>query len=223
MTEMFSLSKEYTKGKALEKVLVREEVSKPITKYVNAIFLIRMEDDKDKECDKVFNRKVIEPIKVSEKEEVEEDVKSNESDRSMNKGSTGWGTKLKYVNALADQGSDANILPLMIYNKLTIENPIRTNIRLSLANHSYVYPEGITKDVLVDVAGFVYPIDFVILDIKEDDYMPLILGTSFLTTARAEIKCWKGSMTLIAGKFKVRFVRTLRFPKKVKERRKSDL
>ncbi|GJW25488.1 zinc finger, CCHC-type containing protein [Tanacetum coccineum] len=85
--------------------------------------------------------------------------------------------KLKYLNALVDQGSDVNIMPLTIYNKLHSEKPMRTNIRLSLANHSYVYPEGIAEDVLIDVAGFVYP---------------------------AKIKCRKGSMTLIAGKFKVR-------------------
>nr|GEV19924.1 hypothetical protein [Tanacetum cinerariifolium] len=50
MFEMFSLLREYTKGKALEKVLVREEVSKFVTKYANAISLVRMKDDTDKEC-----------------------------------------------------------------------------------------------------------------------------------------------------------------------------
>nr|GFA36946.1 hypothetical protein [Tanacetum cinerariifolium] len=43
MIEMFSLLKEYIKGKSLDKVLVGEEVSKPVTKYVNAIYLVRME------------------------------------------------------------------------------------------------------------------------------------------------------------------------------------
>ncbi|GJT07065.1 zinc finger, CCHC-type containing protein [Tanacetum coccineum] len=131
--------------------------------------------------------------------------------------------KLKYMNALGDQGSDMNIMPLTIYNKLTSEKPIGTNIRLSLANYSYVYLVGIMKDVLADVAGFVYPVDFMILDVNEDDYMPLILGTLFITMARAEIKCCKGSMTLRAKKFEVRFVMTLRFHSKVKDRKKSDL
>nr|GFA35859.1 hypothetical protein [Tanacetum cinerariifolium] len=77
MTYMFSLSKEYTKGKAPEKVLVREEVSKHVTKYLNAISLIRNEDDKDKECDEVIDKKVVKPFKLSKKEEVEEDVENN--------------------------------------------------------------------------------------------------------------------------------------------------
>ncbi|GJT20314.1 hypothetical protein Tco_0890251, partial [Tanacetum coccineum] len=48
MTDMFSLLKEYTKGKAQGKVLVKEKVSKPVAKCVNAIPLIRVEDDKQR-------------------------------------------------------------------------------------------------------------------------------------------------------------------------------
>ncbi|GJR85896.1 zf-CCHC domain-containing protein [Tanacetum coccineum] len=62
---------------------------------------------------------------------------------------------------------------------------------------------GIAEDVLVEVAGFMYPIGFVILEIEENEYMPLILGTLFLTTARADIRCSDGSMTLRASKFKI--------------------
>ncbi|GJT55230.1 hypothetical protein Tco_0990284 [Tanacetum coccineum] len=58
---------------------------------------------------------------------------------------------------------------------------------------------------------------------KEDEHMPLILGTPFLTTARAKIKFHKGSMTLKAGKYKIRFVTTLKFPSKIEERIERDL
>ncbi|GJR11671.1 zinc finger, CCHC-type containing protein [Tanacetum coccineum] len=83
---------------------------------------------------------------------------------------------LKRINALVDQGSDVNVMPLSTYMKLTDERPAETDIRLSLASHSYIYPLGIAKDVLVDVVGYVYPMDFVILDIKEDEKRPFILG-----------------------------------------------
>ncbi|GKE87016.1 hypothetical protein Tco_1564491, partial [Tanacetum coccineum] len=36
----------------------------------------------------------------------------------------------------------------------------------------YIYPLGIAEDVLVKVAEHVYPIDFVILDIKENEKGP---------------------------------------------------
>nr|GEV65722.1 hypothetical protein [Tanacetum cinerariifolium] len=266
MTEMFSFLKYFTKWKSLEKVLVREEVCKPITKYVNAISFVRMENDKGEKGNEVVDKNMIEPIELVEKEDAMDDAKDNESDRSVNEDSTRWGNyvdrvmdmprsqpigyylkhkinkktieglidnykyndsllatrldkmnnetynslpigpmynaihkkkiakkdrrrgnfvipcsigRLKFMNTLADHGTDVNIMPLSIYNKLTNEKPVGINIRLSLANHSYIYPLGIMKEVFVDVAGFVYPVDFIILDIKEDEYMPLILGIPF--------------------------------------------
>ncbi|GJX35924.1 reverse transcriptase domain-containing protein [Tanacetum coccineum] len=107
------------------------------------------------------------------------------------------------MNALVDQGSDVNIMPLSIYNKLTDKRPAETDIRLSLASHSYIYPLGIAEDVLVDVAGYVYPVDFMILDIREDEKRPFILGTPFLTTDKAVIKFDKGTITLRSGKSKI--------------------
>ncbi|GJS18170.1 reverse transcriptase domain-containing protein [Tanacetum coccineum] len=76
---------------------------------------------------------------------------------------------LKHVNVLVDQGSDVNIMPYSTYVKLTDKRPAETDIRLSLASHSYIYPLGIAKDVLVEVAKHVYPVYFMILDIKEDE------------------------------------------------------
>ncbi|GJX34740.1 retrovirus-related pol polyprotein from transposon TNT 1-94 [Tanacetum coccineum] len=72
--------------------------------------------------------------------------------------------RLKHVNALIDQGSNVNVMPISIYNRLTNKKPVGTDIRLSLASHSYIYPLGIAEDVLIDIAGYVYPIDFVIFD-----------------------------------------------------------
>ncbi|GKB71711.1 hypothetical protein Tco_0933123 [Tanacetum coccineum] len=56
---------------------------------------------------------------------------------------------LKNMNVLVDQGSNMNVMPLSTYMKLTDERPAETDIRLSLASHSYIYPLGIAEDVLV--------------------------------------------------------------------------
>ncbi|GJX95658.1 MAK10-like protein [Tanacetum coccineum] len=56
MTEISNLLKELTKEKSPEKVLVREEVSKPVTKYVNAISLVRVESDKDRGSDEIVDK-----------------------------------------------------------------------------------------------------------------------------------------------------------------------
>ncbi|GJZ18936.1 reverse transcriptase domain-containing protein [Tanacetum coccineum] len=111
----------------------------------------------------------------------------------------------KDMSNLVDQGSDVNVMPLSVYNRLTDEKLVKTNVRLALASNSHIYPLGIAKDVLVEVTGFVYPVDFMILDIKEDVKKPLILGTPFFTTARAEIKFDKGTISLRFGKSMVQF------------------
>ncbi|GKA16047.1 MAK10-like protein [Tanacetum coccineum] len=130
---------------------------------------------------------------------------------------------LKHMNALVDQGSDVNVMPLSTYKKLTDERPAETNIRLSLACHSYIYPLGIAEDALVDIARFMYPVDFVILDIKEDEKRPFILGTPFLTTAKAMIKFDKGTITLRSGKCKISFHRIPESICKIKRGIKNDI
>ncbi|GJS55838.1 hypothetical protein Tco_0629200 [Tanacetum coccineum] len=114
---------------------------------------------------------------------------------------------LKHMNALVDQGSEVNVMPLSTYMKLTDERPAETDISLLLVSHSYIYHIGIAKDVLMEVAEHVYPVEFVILDIKEEEKRPFILGTPFLKTAKAVIKFNKGTITLRSGKSKISFHR----------------
>ncbi|GJS59410.1 zinc finger, CCHC-type containing protein [Tanacetum coccineum] len=147
-----------------------------------------------------FNEKLIEGLVDNQRITRKEDIGGN-FEIPCNIGG------LKRMNALVDQRSNVNVMPLSTYIKLTDERPVETNIRLSLASHSYIYPLGIAEDVLVDVAGFVYPMDFVILDIKEDKKRPFILGTSFLTTTKAVIKFNKDTITLRSGKSKISFHR----------------
>nr|GEX51448.1 zinc finger, CCHC-type [Tanacetum cinerariifolium] len=75
---------------------------------------------------------------------------------------------LKRMNALVDQGSEVNVMPLSTYMKLTDERPAETDIRLSLASYSNIYPLGIAEDVLVDVAGIHEPFCKVKKGMKND-------------------------------------------------------
>ena len=60
-------------------------------------------------------------------------------------------------------------------------------------------PKGIIEDILVKVGNFIYPIGFLILDIDEDEDVPLILGRPFLATARAMIDVEASKLTLRIG------------------------
>ncbi|RVW87019.1 Retrovirus-related Pol polyprotein from transposon 17.6 [Vitis vinifera] len=57
-------------------------------------------------------------------------------------------------------------------------------------------PRGVIEDVLVQVDKFYYPVDFVVLDtdstVKEENYVPIILGRPFLATSNAIINCRNG-------------------------------
>ena len=46
------------------------------------------------------------------------------------------------------------------------------------------------------VDKFIFPVDFIILDMQEDKEVPIILGPPFLTTRRAMIDVQKGELGL---------------------------
>ncbi|CAJ2647238.1 unnamed protein product [Trifolium pratense] len=97
--------------------------------------------------------------------------------------------------ALCDLGASVNLMPLSMMKKIPGAVAKPTKMSLSLADRSIVYPEGILHDVLVRVGGFVFPADFVVLDMEEDkNWEPLLLGRPFLATGRALIDVELGEL-----------------------------
>ncbi|GJW67008.1 reverse transcriptase domain-containing protein [Tanacetum coccineum] len=178
---------------------------------------------------------VVKPIESVDRKEEMEDRTNVESSMSTKEELTGDERRvevlleipsigrLRYVNSLIDQGSDVNIMPMSFYNILTNEKSVGTDISLSLASHSYIYLLEIVEDMLIDIASYVYPVDFMILDIKEDENKPFILGTPFLTTANAVIRFDKGTITLKCGKNKIDFVKIPEFPSKIEKKAKEGM
>ncbi|GJT72289.1 DNA-directed DNA polymerase [Tanacetum coccineum] len=58
---------------------------------------------------------------------------------------------------------------------------------IQLADRSIKYPIGVCKNLLVKVIKFIFPVDFVVLKMDEDELVSIILGRPFLATARAVI------------------------------------
>jgi len=69
-----------------------------------------------------------------------------------------------------------------VFKKFGITHLEPTNITFCLVDHSIVYPRRKIEDVLVKLDKFLFPIDFVILDMEADGDIPIILGRSFLST-----------------------------------------
>ena len=101
--------------------------------------------------------------------------------------------------ALCDSGASINLMPLSVSKKLSLGELIPTTITLQMADRSMVKPEGVLEDVLVTVGKFVFPVDFIILDMEEDSQVPLLLGRPFLATGAALIDMQKGVLTLRVG------------------------
>lgn len=55
------------------------------------------------------------------------------------------------------------------------------------------------ENFLVKVGKFIFPIDFVILDMEEDEEVPIILGWPFLNTRGALIDVREGKLTSRLG------------------------
>ncbi|GKB85638.1 reverse transcriptase domain-containing protein [Tanacetum coccineum] len=102
-------------------------------------------------------------------------------------------------NALADLGASISLMPYMIYEKFGLGEPKPTRMSLELADRFIQYPRGIIENVLIKIDKFIFPIDFVILDMREESRILIILGRLFLATARAMIDVFNKNTTLRVG------------------------
>ena len=80
-----------------------------------------------------------------------------------------------------------------------------TAITLQMAYRSMAQPEDILEDVLIKVGKFIFPVDFVIMQMEKDTQVPLLLGRPFLATGVALIDVEKGELTLRVGNEAIHF------------------
>ena len=96
--------------------------------------------------------------------------------------------------ALLDLGASINLMPLSMLKRIGDLEVRPTRMTLQLADRSMKYPYGVAEDVLVKVDKFMFPVDFVVMDIEEDTEVPLILGRPFMKTAKVIIDVDDGKL-----------------------------
>ncbi|GKC61842.1 retrovirus-related pol polyprotein from transposon TNT 1-94, partial [Tanacetum coccineum] len=104
-----------------------------------------------------------------------------------------------FNNALTDLGANVSVMPLLTYLNLGLGELAHTKFTVELADKTVKYLKGIAENVLVGIGKFGFPVDFMILDMREDVKVPLILGRPFLSTAHAKIDVFKRKITLRVG------------------------
>ncbi|KHN34553.1 hypothetical protein glysoja_044932, partial [Glycine soja] len=104
--------------------------------------------------------------------------------------------KLWVGRAILDLGASINLMPLSMIKRIR-EIEIRpTRMVLQLADRTIKHHYGIIEDVLVKVDKFLFPVDFVVMDMDEDNEVPLIFGRPFMKTSKIMIDVEDGKLTI---------------------------
>jgi hypothetical protein len=86
-----------------------------------------------------------------------------------------------FEKALCDLGASVSVMSRDVFEKLRL--PLEpTGMCLELGDNSIHYPLGITEDVPLKVEHHFIPVNFVVLEMREREKPPLILGRPFPKT-----------------------------------------
>ena len=96
-------------------------------------------------------------------------------------------------------------MPLSILRRLGLGEARPTTFTLQLADRSLKHPRGVIEDVLVKVDKFIFPANFIVLDMEEDREIPIILARPLLATGKAMIDVQKRELKLRVQDDEVRF------------------
>ncbi|XP_070661852.1 uncharacterized protein [Malus domestica] len=100
-------------------------------------------------------------------------------------------------------------IPSVVYVELGLGELKRSPITLEFADGSVKKSCGASEDMLMQIDKFYYLMDLIVLDTRPMRYSSteilIILGCPFLATAKANIQCDTGVLTLCFGDMKAKF------------------
>ena len=67
---------------------------------------------------------------------------------------------------LYDSGDSINLMPLFVVKRLSLGKLTPIAMTLQMADKTLAHSEGILEDVLIKVGKFIFPVDFVVIDIE---------------------------------------------------------
>jgi hypothetical protein len=95
-----------------------------------------------------------------------------------------------------DTGVSVNIMSKVMYEYLFDKEPLySTYVQLQMVDQTFKLPEGIAKDVNVQIKDYYVPTDFMVLDMGEEEHdPPIVLGRPFVNTTHAIIYMRNGKV-----------------------------
>ncbi|GKA56895.1 hypothetical protein Tco_0755967 [Tanacetum coccineum] len=100
-----------------------------------------------------------------------------------------------FEKALDDLGARVSVMPYSTFTNLGLGELAPAKLIIELVERTIKHPKGIAEYVLVGIDKFVFPVDFIVLDMHVDIKVPLILERPFLSTAYAKIDVFKRKIT----------------------------
>ncbi|XP_016164846.1 uncharacterized protein LOC107607398 [Arachis ipaensis] len=102
---------------------------------------------------------------------------------------------IKFMDCMCDLGACVSIMPLPIYERLNLSPLKRSGARFVLADKSIVSIVGIAENVLVNIQGLLFLVDFHILEspsIDSNKPSSILLRRPFLKTSRFKLDANSG-------------------------------
>ncbi|GJT34519.1 hypothetical protein Tco_0924938 [Tanacetum coccineum] len=113
--------------------------------------------------------------------------------------------KIGIKKALANLGASISLMPYSMFARLDLGELKPTRMCIELASKSTQYSRGIAENDIVKIDKFIFPVDFVVLDMEEDHKISIILGRPFLATAHAMIDVFNKKITFEVGNKTITF------------------
>ncbi|GJZ39558.1 phospholipase-like protein [Tanacetum coccineum] len=125
--------------------------------------------------------------------------------KELNPGSFTLPCTIRNLNfyAMADLGASVNVIPKSIFKFLKLTHLKKTNMLVEMADMTKRVPIGIVENVLFKIDKFLFPSNFVVIDMLEAQTM--ILGRPFLATINAEINVFNKEISLGIGEDRITF------------------
>ncbi|GJY53670.1 reverse transcriptase domain-containing protein [Tanacetum coccineum] len=95
-----------------------------------------------------------------------------------------------------DLGANVNVIPKSIFKHLKLARLKKTNMLVEMADMTKRSPIGIVENVLVKIDKFLFPSDFVVMNMLNPHNETMILGRPFLATIHAEIDVFNKEISL---------------------------
>ncbi|GJV99808.1 reverse transcriptase domain-containing protein [Tanacetum coccineum] len=107
--------------------------------------------------------------------------------------------------ALAYLNDSVNIMPYSMFKCLKLISLKETSMLVEKADKSKKAHIGIVENVLAKIDKFVFPSDFVVIDMLKDPNETMILGRPFLATIHARRNVFHGEILLGIGEDRIMF------------------